>query len=466
MAKLPPYAGVDETVHETRKRKMQVAVTPKIPSQAKRVFRIALPAIGEAYLQNLLGVVDAFFIAKLGLIAIDAVGVTNVYSMTYIGVFTAVSATVSVFLSRAVGANNVERGRSAVLHGFVIAFVVGLITALISVFFAAPLLHIMGARGILQSTALPYFSVVLGISPLIALFTAQSAAFRAIGDTKTPLRVGLEMNVLHVLLDYILIFGLGSFHGLGLTGAAIAMVLARLYALVRLWTKSRRVEAISLSVTDLKISTSFTWSMIKFAVPAALERLSMRLGQVIYFGLIVRMGVEVYATHNIAGTLTTFGFTLGGGFATAASVTIGQAIGSGNDEEVRLYRRWSYILSAVSMTAVALLLAVLSPWLGLLFTHDEHVIHLLFIILAIDIFSQPFLAAVLVDTSAIQAGGNSTFPMVTTMMGIWGVRTLGVYWFAWHLGFGLPAVWISIAADNALRAGLFLWYRRTRNWVH
>lgn len=442
-----------------------MSVAARIPHQAKQVLQIALPAIGESYLQNLLGVVDMFFIAKLGLVAIDAVGVTNVYSATYIGVFTAVSTALSVYLSRAVGAKNLERGRSAIWHGFVIAFILGIIVAAISVLFAVPLLHIMGARGALQVTAFPYFTIVLGISPLIAMFTAQSAAFRAIGQTRTPLRVGFEMNVLHVILDYVLIFGIGSFHGLGLKGAAIAMVIARLYALIRLWAKSRRVEALTLHLSDLKPSRSLSWSMVKFAVPATLERLSMRLGQVVYFGLIVRMGVDVYATHNIAGTITTFGFTIGNGFAVAAAATIGQAIGSGNESDVRIYRRWSYLESAVFMTAVAILLCLFSPWIGLLFTHNQNVIHLLLIILAIDIFSQPFLAAVLVDTSAIQAGGNSRFPMITTMIGIWVIRTLGVYVFAWHFGFGLPAVWVSIAADNALRAGLFLWYRRTRNWV-
>jgi putative MATE family efflux protein len=444
---------------------MRVAVAIQVPTHAKLVGRIALPAIGEAYLQNLLGVVDAFFIAKLGLVAIDAVGVTNVYSMTFNGIFIAVSASVSVFLSRAVGANDLERGRSAIVHGCFIAFLLGLVVSCMSVLFADPLLHMMGARDLMQNMAFPYFTIVLGISPLIALFTAQAAAFRAIGQTKTPLRIGLEMNILHVILDYVLIFGAGSFHGLGIRGAALAMVIARLYALIRLWMKSRRVEEIALKASDLKLSASLSWSMIKFAVPAVLERLSMRIGQVVYFGLIVRMGVDVYATHNIAGTLTTFASTIGTGFAAAATATIGRAIGSGNQQEVRAYRRWSYIESAISMTAVTILLCLISPWIGLLFTSNPKVIHLLFVILAIDIVSQPFLAAVTVDTSAIQAGGNSAFPMMTTMVGIWIVRTLGVYVFAWHCGFGLPAVWACIAADNALRAGLFLWFRRTRNWM-
>ena len=218
------------------------------------------------------------------------------------------------------------------------------------------------------------------------------------------------------------------------------MVLTRGYALIRLWTKTHHVDAIALHASDLKISASLAWSMTKFAVPAALERLSMRLGQVVYFGLIVRMGVDVYATHNIAGTLTIFASTIGTGFATAATATIGQAIGSGLEGDVRVYRRWSYIESAIIMTGVTIMICLLSPWIGLLFTRNQHVIHLLFIILAIDIFSQPFLAAVLVDTSAIQAGGNSKFPMMITMIGIWLIRTLGVYLFAWQFGFGLPAV--------------------------
>ncbi len=117
------------------------------------------------------------------------------------------------------------------------------------------------------------------------------------------------------------------------------------------------------------------------------------------------------------------------------------------------------------MTVVTAILCAASPFVGLLFTHNHKVIHLLTIILAIDIVSQPFLAAVLVDTSAIQAGGNSKYPMIVTTIGIWGVRTLGVYIFAWRLGFGLPAVWACIALDNALRAVLFTWYRHKKNWI-
>lgn len=437
----------------------------KLSIKAKKVFNIAIPAIGESYLQSLLGVVDSLFIAKLGLLAINAVGITNIYSMTYIGVFTAISATLAVFLSRSFGAKETERSKSVIFHGLLISFLIGLLFSVISIVFADSLLDLAGADEELKDTAIIYFKVVLALTPFIALFTAQSSSFRAIGDTRTPLRVGIEMNVVHVILNYVLIFGIGTFNGLGLTGAAIAMILARIYGFLRLLIKSQRIPSISLKISELHFIGSLARSMTKFAVPAIIERLSMRLGQVVYFGLIVRMGVEVYATHNIAGTLTTFAYTIGGGFAVAASTLIGQAIGEKNILDIKEYRKWSYIQSAILMTIVTAILAGTSPWLGKLFTNNETVIHLLTIILLIDMVSQPFLASVLVDTSVVQAGGNSSFPMIVTMIGIWVVRTLGVYIFAWKLGFGLSAVWLCIAADNALRAGLFVWYRKTRDVI-
>jgi putative MATE family efflux protein len=437
----------------------------QFPSKAKKVFNIALPAIGESYLQNLLGVIDSFFIAKLGLTAINSVGVTNIYSMTFIGVFTAISATLSVFLSRAFGAKDIKRSKSVIFHGLFISLLFGLLLSVVSVVFSQVLLNVTGADEKLKETASIYFKVVLGLMPFIALFTAQSASFRAIGDTRTPLRIGIEMNIVHVILDYILIFGIGSFTGFGLTGASIAMILARLYGFLRLVIKSQRVPSIALKVGDFVLVWRLAGSMIKFAIPATIERLSMRLGQVIYFGFIVRMGTEVYATHNIAGTLTTFASTIGGGFAVAASTLIGQAIGEKRLSDVKEYRKWSYIQSAISMTIVTAILAGASPWVGKLFTHNETVLHLLMIVLLIDAISQPFLASVTVDTSVVQAGGNSKFPMIVTMISIWVIRTLGVYIFAWKFGYGLPAVWISIATDNALRAGLFAWYRIKKNVI-
>ncbi|QQE78181.1 MATE family efflux transporter [Alicyclobacillus sp. SO9] len=436
-----------------------------VPQAARRIFAIAWPAIGEAYLQNFLGVVDMIFIAHISLAAVAAVGVTNIYKLTYTAVFTAVSTALSVSLSRYVGARQFKTGRAAIWHAFIIVLVVGTVLGVASVLFSVPLLRIMGARGALLQTAIPYFQIVLAMAPLIALFTAQSAAFRAIGMTKIPLRIGLEMNAIHVVVDYLLIFGFGPIPALGIRGAALSLLVVRIYALARLWWKSRCLEAIALSKADLTLQLDILKQMMRFSLPAAAERLSKRLGQVLYFGIIVRMGVDVYATHNIAGTLTPFASAVGEGFSIAATAAIGNAIGRGHKSLIDTYRRWSYLQAAVSMTVITGLLCIFSPWIAQFYTHSTHVINLLTVILAIDTISQPFMSSVVIDTATIQVGGNTRFPMMVTTIGIWCIRSVGVYVFGWRMGFGLPAVWASIAVDNMIRSVIFTWYRRKRAFV-
>lgn len=430
------------------------------------VLKVAFPAIGEAYLLNLVGIADMFFISKLGLIAINAVGIVNVYSMTYIGVFIALSSAASIIMSRGKGAKNAVQIRDGFYQGMILATAIGAAIGLLSVLFRIPLLNVMGAESEVLDSAIPYFVIVIGASPLIAWFTSIGAAFRSLGDTTTPFRIGIEMNVVHIILDYIFIFGLGTWEGWGIAGAAVATVLARLYGVIRLLTRLRKTEVMA----DLhsKLFTAkwpLLWQMTKLAVPAAGERLFMRLGQVLYFGMIVRMGVEVYAAHNIAGTVTTFAYTIGTGFSVAATALIGRSIGEGDLEKANHYRHWTYIYSSISMTLVTIILFLSSPWLGLAFTENQYVISLLMIALGIDIVSQPFLASVLVNTAAIQAGGNTLYPMFVTAAGMWGIRTIGVYLFGVVVGLGLPAVWISIAADNMFRALLFFQYRRKGKWV-
>jgi Na+-driven multidrug efflux pump len=115
-----------------------------------------------------------------------------------------------IFISRGKGAKDSTQIWRAFTHGMILATIVGLFVGMFSVILRIPLLHIMGAQTNILDQAIPYFTVVIGASPLMAWFTSLGASFRALGDTKTPFRVGIEMNAIHIVLDYLLIFGIGS----------------------------------------------------------------------------------------------------------------------------------------------------------------------------------------------------------------------------------------------------------------
>ncbi|MBL0385244.1 MATE family efflux transporter [Tumebacillus sp. ITR2] len=435
----------------------------------RRVYSLSLPVIGELSLQHGLAAVDALFVAKLGLLSLNAVGVTSMFSVILLSILNALGVTVTVFLSRATTHATSEKtpshARSLVWHGLVMGGSVGLTVAILCLLFATPLLHLAGAQGELQRTAMPYFFLVLSSTPVLALQTMLAACLRASGDTQTPLKVGLQMNLVHVALDALFIFGFD----MGVAGAGVAYLLVQLFTL---GLYLRRAAHHLPTRRDLKLSRPILARMMRFAVPAVIERLFKRGGQAVYLSFVVRMGTEPYAANNIANVLSLFTSLLGDGLATGVSIAMGQAIGDETSDRQTLQarlteiRRWGFLGAAVSMTLTTLLLWCLSPWISLWFTDEPHVIQLITLVLGIYIFCQPFFAANLIDCAAIQAGGNSTYTMWVTILGVWGVRLvfIPILIFGFHLG--LSGVWMCIGLDHMTRAYLYRRYRLKRDILY
>lgn len=184
-----------------------------------------------------------------------------------------------------------------------------------------------------------------------------------------------------------------------------------------------------------------------------------------YFGLILRLGTEVYAAHTLTGNFTLFASVAGTGLAAATSARVGQRLGAGEAGEAGRSARAGVRLSSALMTGLALLAWIASFWGAGLFTENTRVVALIVLALGIDVLTQPATGVVTALTATLQAGGDTRFPMWTTLVGIWGVRTVGVYLLGVRWGLGLAGVWLAILLDNYLRAAV-LWLRfRSGRWV-
>ena len=205
--------------------------------------------------------------------------------------------------------------------------------------------------------------------------------------------------------------------------------------------------------------------LVKLGIPASMERLFMRFGQVIYFGMIIRMGTEVYAAHTLAGNFTIFASVIGTGFQAATTTLVGKSIGAGEIEEAKKYSLSSIKLMSLSMTVTLLIIYLFSWQVSTNFTTNSVVIGLITTVLAIDVFTQPATATVASLTATLQAGGDTKFPMYMTAIGIWAIRTVGVYLLGVYFGLGLIGVWIAIAVDNYFRAVFLLLRYRSFKWI-
>ncbi len=183
----------------------------------------------------------------------------------------------------------------------------------------------------------------------------------------------------------------------------------------------------------------------------------MRLGQVLYFGLIVRIGTETYAAHTIAGNIETFSYMPGYGLAVAATTLVGQSIGAKLEKEAYKYGMLTTGIAVGFMSFVGIILFCFSPWFATWFTTDKNAIDMVTTALRIDAFAQPALAVGLVLAGALQGAGDTKSPMYSTAIGMWVIRVIGVYVLGIQLGLGIAGVWLSIAIDLYVRA-IFLFF--------
>ncbi|WHY94588.1 MATE family efflux transporter [Neobacillus cucumis] len=424
------------------------------------IVSLAVPAMIENILQTVVGFVDTLFVSKLGLNEVTAVGVANAVLAVYIAIFMALGVGTSSLIARSIGAGNMDKAKSIARQSTFISAIFGLVFGVITLFFSEPLLRLMGAKSNVLADGITYFQIVAIPSIFISLMFIFGSILRASGDTKTPMKVSWWINFIHIGLDYVLIFGLFGLKGFGVAGAAMATVIVRLIGTVVLYLYIKKSK-VSFSLFG-SYSKEDSISIMKLSTPAAIERLIMRLGQVLYFGLIVKIGADTYAAHSIAGNIETFSYMPGYGLAIAATTLVGQCVGAKRSKEAYQYGMMTTWIAVGFMSFVGVLLYFLSPWFATWFTTDKNAVNMVVTALRIDAFAQPALAIGLVLAGALQGAGDTKSPMYSTAIGMWVIRVLGVYILGIHFKMGIAGVWLSIAIDLYARA-LFLLYKFRKN---
>ena len=425
-----------------------------------RVLSLAIPATIENILQTLVGFIDTLMISRIGLLAVTAVGVANTILNVYLAIFIALGVGSSALIAQYLGANKEKKAQKITNQSFVLAVVVGLFSSLVTLLLGKPLLETMGASAEVLTYSKQFFYIVGGSSVFISLMTVLGSILRATGDTRTPMKVTAIVNIGNIILDYILIFGLGPIPALGVVGTAIGTAVSRLIGTILL------VNKVQQSSSPLDFSTLFKKTnyqlLINLTIPATLERLVMRLGQVLYFGLIVSIGAKTFAAHSIAGNIESFTYMPAYGLATAAATLVGNSIGAKDLSKASHYAYSAAKYGVISMSLLGVILFFGSPLFATLFTNDTEAISQIVTALRIDSFAQPVLAISLITTGSLQGMGDTKSPLYSTAFGMWVIRVVGVIVLSKIFNLGIAGVWLSIAIDLFLRS-LFLVYRFKRN---
>lgn len=397
--------------------------------------------MAENILQMLMGMIDNYLAAQIGLTAVSGIAIANNILTIYQALFIALGAAVSSLIARSVGEQNHSKEIDYMANAILVTGALSVVLGLVSIVGYKSILAFLGAASLVARLGGQYLAIVGGMILSLGLLTSLGAIIRAKGQPSIPMKVSLLTNLLNAVFSALSLY----VWGFGVIGIAWSTVVSRLIGVVILcqFLPIKRIIKRFVNPLDKEI--------FSLSLPAAGERLMMRAGDVLIVAIIVRFGTEALAGNAIGETLTQFNYMPGLAMSTATVILVANQLGSGKGATIAKTVKETFLLATLMMLVVGLITYLLGPGLLPLFTADAKAQQASMVVLVCSLIGVPATAGTLVYTAAWQGIGQAKLPFYATTIGMWLVRiTLG-YFIGVTLNYGLIGVWLATILDNATR---------------
>ena len=435
------------------------------------VFALAWPTMLEETMQTAVQYIDTAMVGKLGTDATAAVGSTATVNWLIGSTIYAFGIGFLAFISQALGAGNDERAKRASAQSVLMVLLTGSLFTVLTTCLSPYVPRWMQVEERLCPLASRYFMILyLPMLPRSAS-VIFGTVLRAAGDTKTPMRVGVGVNLMNVVLNFLLIyetrtvslFG-GSFTmwgaGLGVTGAAIASAVSFTFGGVFITIALFRHRTVSPKGFSIRPDGTVLRPFFQVALPNMAQRFTTSLGYVVFAAMINALGDIATAAHTVANTVESAFYIPGYGMQAAAATLTGNAIGMRDRQRQKDLSVLIVLLEVAMMLVTGGLLFAFAPQMVRLFSKDPKVIALGSTVLRMVACSEPIYGISIVVEGMLQGAGKTRAPFVFNVTGMWGVRILGTFLFTRFLGGGLVSAWGCMIAHNILLCLLFVIYYR------
>jgi putative MATE family efflux protein len=431
--------------------------TPLLPA----LIRLALPIAGSNLLQRGVGIVDTLIVGRLGAAELAAVGLAQLLIFFLMALVYGLGVGCTVAVAYHTGAGGHEQRASAIRASLLLGVAVSAALTLLGLTTSELTARLLGASGAVLALTLEYLLITWTFFLFKVMLHLMASIFYGVGDSRTPLSVVLFVNLIHVALAVLLVFGWAGAPRMGVQGAAVASVVSEAFGAATLfWLAFRRGW----------MGWPGRWSdpvevrrIISIGSPVVGERLVTHGMQLAYAKLVLAFGVAAYAAHQVGLNIEALSFLPGLGFAQAATTLVGQHLGAGDGAAARRSGFWAAWLAVVGMSAFAVTYVLFpSGWVAL-FTSDQQVIAYGSTLMWIMAILQPPLALALALMGALRGAGETKVILYAAILGGWVVRIPLAYLLGFKLGLGLVAVWLTMWLDWGVRgAVVLLRYRRLR----
>ena len=439
------------------------------------IFALAWPTMLEELLMTAVQYIDTAMVGSLGTAATAAVGSTTTVNWLVGSTISAAGVGFLSYISQARGAGNPEKAKRATSQAALAVLVLGGLFTLLTLSLSPFIPTWMQVDEAIRPMASKYFFILY--TPM--LFRASSIIFgtvlRAAGDTKTPMRVGIAVNIINVILNFFLIFdtravSIASFSftlpgaGLGVLGAATASAVSFAVGGVAIAVAVWRHPEITPRGYSIKPDFSVLRPCLKVAFPNALQRFGTSFGYVAFASMVNSIGSVATTAHTIANTVESAFYIPGYGMQSASATLAGNCLGAGDKERLRDLSRMIITVELSLMLISGGLLFAFAPQMMGIFSKDPEVIALGVTVLRMVALSEPFYGVTIVVEGMMQGMGKTTMPFISNIIGMWGVRIVGTFICTQIFSLGLVSAWACMISHNLLLFTMFMVYFVTGRW--
>jgi putative MATE family efflux protein len=430
----------------------------------RAILLLAIPMVMEMVMESVFAVADVFWVAHLGADAVATVGLTeSLLTLIYTAAM-GLSIGVTAMVARRIGEKNPDGAAEAAVQGIALGLLVAAVIAVVAVPLAPRLLAVMGATPAVQALGSSYARVMLGGNAVILLLFLINAIFRGAGDAAIAMRVLWLANGINIVLGPCLIFGVGPFPRLGVTGAAIATTIGRgtgvLYQLYRLWRGDARV---AIRRAQLKLQPAVMRTMLRLSGTGTLQVL---IGTASWIGLvriISSFGSEAVAGYTIAIRIIIFALLPSWGLANAAATLVGQGLGAGKPDRAERAVWLAGFYNMVFLGTVGALFVAFAGPIVSVFTRDSAVAPVAVLCLRTISYGFLFYAYGMVLTQSFNGAGDAWTPTWINLGCFWLWEIPLAFLLARHAGLGPRGVALAVMiAFSTVAVVSALLFRRGR----
>lgn len=444
--------------------------TEGMPTRAemwRELFRLSWPCAVELFLSSMIGVVTVALVAKLGAVATNATSITNQPIMIPNVILQAFCVGGTAVVARSLGQKDHPAARTACEQTLLLSIVFSVLATVLMYFMGGLFIGWMGATPDYYDMAVYYMKYCAVGVFFQSISTAVAALLRGAGKTRLSMYFNIVSNIVNVLLGLLLINGFGPIPALGITGAGIAQLAAKIVGCaMALWILFR--------TDDLPIRPDLRklfrprfevmQRICRVGTSSALEQLALRVGLLLFTTYIVHLGTAEYAAHNIAGSIHSYVVNFGQAISVALVSLVGQNLGAKRPDVAERYfseaLKMCWLVSAVLM----LPLLLVPQYIAMIFTREPDVIE--DIVVALRILAG-FVAPQIIQIAVcggLRGGGDTKWPLISTMIGVLGMRMILGYFFIVLFHWGLAGAWFCWLLDQSTRAIIIYFRFKSGKW--